>query len=163
MITAIVAVDKNHGIGLNGQLPWPYLKEDMAWFKNNTINNIVIMGSKTYKSIGKPLSDRINIVLSKNEIFSSNDGSLFTFLNHSNIFQYVALNFPEKELFVIGGGQIYSTFMEDVDRFFVTEIDEDYNCDTFFDLNFVKTNFKQVINHGSYTDPVNYTIKEYLK
>ena len=56
MIIGIVAVEKNHGIGFQGQMPWPKLEHDLAWFKEKTTDHIVLMGSKTWKSIGKFLN-----------------------------------------------------------------------------------------------------------
>jgi len=64
MIKCIVAVDQGQGIGFNGSMPWPTLKEDLSWFKEKTLDHIVLMGSNTYRSLGKNLSNRINIVIS---------------------------------------------------------------------------------------------------
>jgi dihydrofolate reductase len=71
--------------------------------------------------------------------------------------------YPDKEIFIIGGSAIYDLYMHDVDRFYVTEIDSDYQCDKFFKLDYVQKNFTTVIEHAKFTDPVSYTIKEYKK
>ena len=65
MINCLVAVDRNQGIGFEGQMPWPRLSGDMKWFKECTTDNIIIMGSTTWKSLGKPLPNRINVVISR--------------------------------------------------------------------------------------------------
>ena len=69
--------------------------------------------------------------------------------------------YPDKEIFIIGGDIVYRTYLDIVDRFYVTEIDADYPCDTFFDLTYVKENFTNVTEHATFNDPVKYTIKEY--
>lgn len=158
MINCIVAVEKNQGIGFNNQMPWPHLKDDMKWFKEKTINNIVIMGRKTWNSLGnKILPNRINLVLSKNKIegcnYSSNDKNQL--LNYCNKF------YPNKEIYIIGGGTVYNLYFDLVDRFYVTEIDNDFHCDTFFDLNHVKQKFKNVVEISTFNTPLKYTIKEY--
>lgn len=159
MINAIVAVEKGQGIGFNGSMPWPRLSGDLRFFKDKTINNIVIMGRKTWDSIGgKPLPNRINILLTRNTEDLGAD--------HQLIDTDVALDicdskYPDKEIFIIGGSAIYQHYLDIVDRFYVTEIDEDFECDTFFDMNYVQKNFTKVIEHATFSDPIKYTIKEY--
>lgn len=159
MINCIVAVDKSQGIGFNNQLPWPHLKDDMKWFKNKTLNNIVIMGSKTWESIGKPLPNRINIVISKQNKFSTVPDHVF---NHpETALDFCSIEYPDKEIYIIGGESIYKSFLKNISVFYITEIDATYHCDRFFNLNWVKENFTKVIEHASFNDPINYKIKEY--
>ena len=162
MIKGIVAIDKNYGIGLNGQLPWPYLKEDLDWFKNKTSGHVVVMGSTTFKSLSKPLPNRINLVLSRSNIITIPEQNVFTFLDPVAIFSYCEINHPEKDIYIIGGSEIYKEYMNFIESFYVTEIDESYECDKFFDFSFVKTKFKNVVEHATYTSPVNFKIKEYI-
>ena len=158
MISCIVAVEKNQGIGFEGQIPWPRLKGDMSWFKNTTSNSVVIMGRKTWESIGsKKLPNRVNIVLSRNKI----EGSDLSLTVPDSCLDVAKVLYPKKEIFIIGGGNVYKHFMNIIDRFYITEINESYQCDTFFDLNYVQTNFTKVIEHATFTEPVNYKIKEY--
>lgn len=158
MISCIVAVEKNQGIGFEGQMPWPHLKGDMSWFKNTTSNGVVIMGRKTWESIGsKKLPNRINIVLSKNKI----EGCDLSLTVPDSCLDVAKVLYPKKEIFIIGGGNVYKHFMNIIDRFYITEINESYQCDTFFDLNYVQNNFTKVIEHATFTEPVNYKIKEY--
>lgn len=158
MINAIVAVERGQGIGYNGSMPWPRLSGDLKWFKQLTTDNVIIMGRKTWDSIGaKPLPNRINIVLTRSKCPGA---------DHQSDDTDVALDvswskYPNKEIFIIGGSAIYEQYMDIIDRFYITEIDADYECDTFFDLNYVRSNFTNVIEHAKFTDPINYTIKEY--
>ena len=158
MINCIVAVDRNQGIGFNGQMPWPYLKGDMAWFKKMTDNQIVIMGKKTWNSIGgKKLPNRINLVISRNPV---SDCDMSFAMTDIALDTAVKL-WPDKEIFIIGGSAIYQHYLDIVDRFYVTEIDADYQCDTFFDLEYVKKHFTNIVKHATFNEPITYTIREY--
>lgn len=158
MINCIVAVERNQGIGFEGQMPWPRLAGDMQWFREKTTDQIVIMGRKTWESIGsKNLPNRINVVISRNFIeeadrcFSDTDRAL----------EFCTTFYPHKEIFIIGGSAVYQHYLDIVDRFYVTEIDSDYQCDTFFDLDYVQETFTKVKEHATFNDPIKYTIKEY--
>lgn len=159
MINCIVAVERNQGIGFNGQMPWPHLKGDMAWFKGITTNTVVIMGSTTWKSLGcKPLPNRINVVLSRTHHWPDAD---HVFSDPDTALAFCENEYPDKEIFIIGGSAVYTTYLDIIDKFYVTEIDASYNCDTFFDLKYVKENFTKVKEHATFTEPVKYIIKEY--
>lgn len=158
MINCIVAVERNQGIGFNGSMPWPRLGGDMRWFREQTTDQIVIMGRKTWESIGsKPLPNRVNLVLSKNKIEGCDACSADTdwLLNYCKIF------YPYKEIYIIGGSAVYQHYLDIVDRFYITEIDADYECDTFFDYSYVKENFTKVKEHATFNEPIKFTIKEF--
>lgn len=157
MINCIVAVEQSQGIGFNGQMPWPHLRGDMSWFKKMTTDNVIIMGSVTYKSLGKLLPNRINVVITGNPLIQGDH----TFNNCSSALDFCSVEYPDKEIFIIGGSAVYEQYKYIVDRFYVTEINASYNCDKFFDLSYVKENFTKVKEHATFTDPVKYTIKEY--
>jgi dihydrofolate reductase len=161
MIKCIVAVDQGQGIGFNGSMPWPTLKEDLSWFKEKTLDHIVLMGSNTYRSLGKNLSNRINIVISS----QLNPKADFTFTNPIDAIETLKERY-NKEIYIIGGQKIYDNLQELVDVFYITEIDYRYKCDTFFNLDYVKKNFKNVEEikkvESTETTPA-YTIKEYTK
>lgn len=163
MITAIVAVEKNQGIGYNNSMPWPRLVNDMQWFKKNTNHNVVIMGSSTWKSIGRPLPDRINVVLSRTQNYSGINAADHTFSDPHTALNFCQLEYPDKEIYIIGGEEIYKLYMPLVDRFLITEIDQDYICDKFFNLSQVQKIFTNVVIHATINDPINYTIKEYTR
>ena len=125
---AIVAYDSKRGIGKNNSIPW-YLPEDLKRLKELTVNQNAIMGSKTFQSIidkiGKPLPRNTNIVLSKN--LTSLDYPR-TILCHS--VEEVKDNY--KEGWIFGGSYIYDLFLPYTQEIYATEIDGDFQCDTFF-------------------------------
>lgn len=129
-INIIVALCKhNNGIGINNKLPW-YYPEDLKFFSRITKgngNNAVIMGRKTYESIGKELSERTNIIISKTLI----NKNLHIFSNINDALSYCSLK-KYDETFIIGGESIYKESIKFANKLYVTEIDEYYECDTFF-------------------------------
>lgn len=128
MINIIVAMDNNFLIGSKGVLPWN-IPEDLKLFRTLTENNIVIMGRKTFESIGKPLPNRINIVIS-NTLKNYSDVIIFNSLEKSISFAK-KLN---KEIFIIGGAKIYNeTITKNIaDKLCVSNIKKTYSGDTFF-------------------------------
>ena len=132
MISAIVAVDNNWGIGFNGEL-LEKIPEDMKYFKDLTTRNIVVMGRKTWDSLpSQPLPDRLNIVLSRYYLTPACEHTLCMTLEN---LKYVIDNddrFSE-DIFIIGGGQIYKELLPLCDRVYVTKIYKDHeNVDTYF-------------------------------
>ena len=131
MISIVVAVDEAGGIGKENNLMWN-IPSDLKRFKeittknqikiNNNINNIIIMGSKTYKSIGRELPNRANIVLSSKNKCSY---SVEDILDYNE-------RFPEEELFIIGGEQIYKQFLPYTDKIYLTRVRGDFGADKFF-------------------------------
>lgn len=161
MINCIVAVEKNQGIGFEDKMPWPHLPGDMSWFKSITTGHIVIMGSVTHRSIGCYLPNRVNVVLSR----SSSEHTVFTadhvFNNIDSAIAFCLTEYPDKEIFIIGGDNIYRQCMDKIDTFFVTQIDESYTCDRYFNLDYVRNSCKSSKIILKYDDPVAYTITEY--
>ena len=129
MISAIVAVDNNWGIGYNGEL-LEKIPEDMKYFKELTTNNVVIMGRKTWDSLPKkPLPNRTNIVIT-NQKKSEENGAKFMTLEDA--MRYAIVNRPT-DVFIIGGGQIYKKLLPICNRVYVTEILKDHkDVDTYF-------------------------------
>ena len=132
MISAIVAVDENWGIGFNGEL-LEKIPEDMKYFKDLTIKNIVVMGRKTWDSLpSQPLPDRLNIVLSR---YYSTPACEHTLCMTLENLKYVIDNDDRflEDIFIIGGGQIYKELLPLCDRVYVTKICKDHkNVDTYF-------------------------------
>ena len=124
-LSLIVATDRNHGIGIHNTLPWR-LPEDLAFFKRTTSGHAIIMGRKTFDSIGRPLPNRRNIVVTRNPDWTQQGveraGSLDEALHLAG----------EGEVFVIGGAQIYLDAIQRADKLIVTEIDAVFDCDAFF-------------------------------
>lgn len=131
MISAIVAVDENWGIGFNGEL-LEKIPEDMRRFKKLTIENSVVMGRKTWDSLPKkPLPDRFNIVISRQE--KPYEPNSFTWSTTLDKCITTMLNDDIDEYFIIGGGQIYKELLPFCDRVYVTKIFKEYkNVDTYF-------------------------------
>lgn len=119
MVTIIVAINKNNVIGCNNSIPWKN-KEDLNFFKNTTTNNIVIMGRKTFESIGKTLPNRINIVISKT--LSGNSKDLYFCSSPLKALE-LAKKFFNKEIFIIGGETIYKEFLDLADTLLISCID----------------------------------------
>lgn len=136
-ISAIVACDTEHGIGKNGGLPWPYHPEDMKWFRDNTMNDVVVMGRKTWESIGSMrLPKRVNVILSSDA--SKLNGIPDITLDVSNndmgkMLQNLQMEYPTKNIWVIGGGNIYKQAIPFCERLYLTKFKQPYGCDTFLD------------------------------
>lgn len=122
----IVACGKNRVIGLNGQVPW-HLPEDLKHFKATTMGCPVIMGRKTWSSIGRPLPGRTNIVMTRNPDFVAT-GALVA----SDIEGALRLASNAERIFILGGGELYQMALPLVDVAWVTEIDASPQGDTFF-------------------------------
>lgn len=140
MIIGIVAISKNFAIGKDGKLPWHY-SADLKFFKESTSGNAVVMGANTWRSIGRPLPNRLNIVLSRS-------GSVETppdVIRFSS--KKAVINFAkdyDKNIFVIGGAKTYADLADMIDRWIVTfvpvAIDD---ADTFLPRDFLD-NFEEV-------------------
>jgi dihydrofolate reductase len=139
MKSIVVAYDKNRVIGGRNAIPWQGdLPDDMRHFKNLTINKTVIMGRKTYESIGRPLPYRQNIVVSRQDI-EYEDVQVVHSLAH-------AYAESENDVMIIGGAEIYALALEDADIIYATEIDAIVNGDAHFpalDLEWVETSREQ--------------------
>ena len=159
MINCVVAVELCQGIGFNGSMPWPHLGHDMRWFKTLTTGHVVIMGSTTWHGLGKKLPHRINMVISRHDC----PGTDHRYLTPEDALDACRLLYPDKDVFIIGGQALYDSCMQCVDRFYITEIQQDYPCDKYFNFTYVKQNFPNIIEHAAHTDPVTYYIKEYNK
>ena len=149
-IKLIAAVDLRFGIGKDGSLLFK-IPEDLRLFKQLTTGNIVLMGRKTFESIGcKSLSDRINIVISSTKKYE-NEG-VTAFDNLETAVEYSKQNFSDKDLYVIGGGQVYEECIKYADEIILTKYNKVYeDADTYFHVdildNFCET---EVILEGSY-------------
>lgn len=117
-IIGIVAVDKNGAIGKNGTLPWHY-SADLRFFKAQTIHNVCVMGRRTWRSLKKPLKERLNIVLSRS-LDREPQPSVITLADRESVLSlkpYFAC-----DIFIIGGAQIFRAFQNDIERWVVTEV-----------------------------------------
>jgi dihydrofolate reductase len=125
-LSIIAAVARNGAIGKNNQLLW-HISEDLRYFKQITSGHTVIMGRKTFESIGKPLPNRANIVISRTLAPENNGVSVVPDLNAA-----IAQCRNEAEVFIIGGGSIYREALPLARRLYLTEVHADCDGDTFF-------------------------------
>jgi len=144
MISIIVVIGKNKGIGYKNKLLWR-LPRDMARFKKITKRGVVLMGDRTFKSIGTPLPDRKNIVVSLNKKFKA-PGCELRFSLDEVLNEYKS---KKEELFVIGGGQIYKQSIIKADKLYLTIIDEAPRADVFFP---VYSKFNKIIKEETGED-----------
>ena len=124
-LSLIVAMTKNCVIGKDNQMPW-YMPADLAWFRQNTTGKPVIMGRKTFESIGRPLPKRTNIVLSHQPF--EHDGVIWK----DSLESAVDFVRDPKEIMLIGGGQLFNEYLSKADRLYLTEIQTELDGDTFF-------------------------------
>lgn len=141
-ISFIAAISINRVIGRDNKIPW-HLSEDLKRFKNLTLGHPVIMGRKTFESIGRPLPKRINIVITRDESYSP-EGVEVTHSIEEAI-ELAKQKEGSEEIFIIGGGQIYSQSMHLADKLYLTIVDQEVEGDVFFPdySEFKKVTFEQ--------------------
>jgi dihydrofolate reductase len=125
IISLIAALAVDRVIGLENAMPW-HLPADLAWFKRNTLNKPVVMGRKTYASLGQPLPGRRNIVLSRHP--ADDDRVMWV----SSVAEALTAAGESDEIMVIGGGDIYQQFLPRANRLYLTHIDAELDGDTYF-------------------------------
>ena len=134
ILSHITAVSANNVIGRNNQLPWN-IPEDLKFFQNKTKGHTLIMGRKTFESLGKPLPYRINIVVSKNKNFKDSMKSrnqVFVFSDLDSAVKYAQEQTQGPEIFIIGGGEIYRQSLSKVQKIYLTRIHQEYQGDAFY-------------------------------
>ncbi len=125
MISLIFAMGKDNALGYKNKMPW-HLPADLAYFKKVTMGQPVIMGRKTFESLGRLLQGRTNIVITRNKEFS-HEGCIIV----DSIERAKELT-NDKVCFVIGGAEIYAAFLPIADKMYITYIDNEFEADTFF-------------------------------
>ena len=125
-ISIIAAMGKNREIGLGDSLPWK-IKEDLRYFKEKTLGKPVIMGQKTFESIGKPLPDRTNIILSREDNFQEENC-----LIAKSVEDAIDKAGDVEEIMIAGGASVYRQFLHLADRIYLTLIDASFKADIFF-------------------------------
>lgn len=128
LISLIVAAATNNAIGKDGQLPW-HLPNDMKHFKNVTWGMPVVMGRKTYESLGKALPGRKNIVISRQPGWKAEGAVVVKTMDDA---MFVARETDAKEVMVIGGGEIYRQMFDRAQRIYMTRVEAEPEADTFF-------------------------------
>jgi dihydrofolate reductase len=148
-VEAILAVDINFGLAKDGNIPWKS-KTDLQFFKSKTVNNVVVMGSKTLLSLpnSKPLNNRLNIILTNNydkysKLYEGYDNIYF--VNYKNIINLINYCYKDKTIFIVGGNQIYNLLLPYCSTIWLTKIKENYDCDLVFDYDISK--FKNEVTY----------------
>lgn len=131
MIRSIIVARANNGvIGKDNGLIW-HMPHDLKFFKETTSGHFVLMGRKSYEAIGKPLPNRLNIIITRNQEYSAEGAMVAHSLENALKFAWEQ---KQKEAFILGGGEIYRQAFKNnlVDRIYLTEIKESFEGDTFF-------------------------------
>lgn len=128
IISLLVAVSENNVIGKGNKLPW-HLPADLKYFKNTTWALPIVMGRKTFESIGKPLAGRTNIVLTRNKNWKTTGAETVQNLEQA---VKIAVNCDVKEIFVIGGAEIFNTSLPLAQKLYLTRIHHSFEGDVFF-------------------------------
>jgi len=145
MITLVAACSKNRVIGKDNKLPW-HLPEDLKHFKSLTLDRVILMGRKTFESIGsKPLPKRTNVVLTRDKNFKSDN-----ILVYNNIDEVLPIF---RDIVVVGGAEIYKKFLNFADEIQLTLIDKEFEGDTYFpeiDENIFEEKKRDSFNNGEF-------------
>ncbi len=161
MISIIAAIGKNNELGKGNTLLWD-MAADMKHFRETTKGHTVIMGQKTFESIGKPLPNRKNIVLTKDDSFKAEGIEISKSLEET----LDSFKNSDEEVFVIGGGQIYKQSLDKASRLYITHVDmTDKNADTFFPeiIPIVWNEVSHKEHKKDSENPFNYTFSIYEK
>jgi dihydrofolate reductase len=157
---AIVAVDKNWGIGKDGNLLFK-IKEDMEFFKKTTTGHIVVMGSKTFESIGRPLPNRTNLILTRNPHKYQNIDRVEAY--NGEDMDHILRDEPSDDIYIIGGESVYLRYIDKCDEVLVTQLDKVFDADKrFIDLHNSFFELYENLAEGEY-DGSKYTISRWIR
>ncbi|WP_391591536.1 Segregation/condensation protein A [[Mycoplasma] cavipharyngis] len=146
-IKLIWCQDLQFGIGKNNQLPWK-IPAEMEHFRSTTLNQIVVMGRKTFQSIGQALKNRTNIVLTRDPNFIAENVEVF------HDIQSVLKKYHKQDLYIIGGKEIYQNFFNFADELIISCLPDAYQCDTFIDFDLSSFSLSHTKNYDGFS--VNY-------
>ena len=146
MIKGIMAVDEKGGISRGKSMPWPKNSTDLKWFKENTLNNIVVMGRKTWEDpfMPTPLKSRINILISRKENNLIQGADYYFSENINKQILNIQLIHKDKDVFIIGGSEIINLTFNIIEQFYLTRIYGNYNCEKFIDISSLENNMKMI-------------------
>ncbi len=146
MIKGIMAVDDKGGISKGKSMPWPKNSLDLKWFKDNTLNNIVIMGRKTWEDpfMPTPLKSRINVLITNNQNSLYPGADYYFSGNIKKQIKDLQNKYRDKDVFVIGGSEIINMTIEIIEEFSLTRIYGNYECEKFVNISLIESNMKMV-------------------
>ena len=129
-ICIVAAIGSKRQLGINGRIPW-HIPAELQNFKKLTMGHTLIMGRKTHQSIGRLLPGRKTIVLTRDKSLVADNQSFFVAHNREEAIE-ISQRIEDGDVFVCGGAEVYSTFLEDVRRLYLTVVDFDGEADVFF-------------------------------
>lgn len=158
----IVAVAENNVIGNESDLPWD-IPEDMAFFKEKTKNRCLIMGRKTFESVGHPLPNRLNIVITRQKDYKSPAGNVVIKPNLKEAIEFARTQTSQygDEVFIIGGGEIYKQSLDLVDIIYLTRIHEIFDGDAEYPT--LDPNKFELIESRDREEPIPFTFQTYIR
>ena len=164
-LSMIVATAQNRVIGRDNALPW-YLPNDLKYFKHTTLGKPVIMGRKTYESIGKPLPGRTNIVITRQtDYLPEGVKVVHSVAEARDLAESVCLIDGQEEAMIMGGAEIYTLALPDADRLYLTEVHADVDGDAYFP-EYDKTEWQEISREDFSAEgpnPYNYSFVVYDK
>lgn len=158
ILSAIAAMASNRVIGKGGDLPWR-IPEDFKYFKDKTMGHIMLMGRKTFDSLGKPLPGRLHVVLTRQKDYAPEGAHVFHDINDALDFCREQTAKWGEEVFIIGGGDIFRELMPITDRIYLTEIHKEFEGDAYFP-EFDRSLFREV-SRTSRTEPLPFDFVTY--
>ena len=146
MIKAIMAMDEKGGISKGQSMPWPKNSIDLKWFKENTINNIVVMGRKTWDDpfMPTPLKSRINVLITNKNKELIEGADYYLSGNVNKEIQNIQSEYINKDIFIIGGSEIINLTFNLIEQFYLTRIYGNYNCEKFIDVSLIENNLNMI-------------------
>ena len=153
-IALIVAMAENRVIGKENTIPW-HIPDELQLFKKHTMGHPILMGRKTYESIGKPLPGRTNIIITRSKGFSARGCEVYTDLKEA------LSRFQDEKIFVIGGAEIFAQTLDLADELYITHVRKSISGDTFFP-EFDETRFEITATESFDGEPP-YTFMHYKK
>ena len=146
MIKAIMAIDEKGGISKGKSMPWPKNSIDLKWFKENTKNNVVVMGRKTWEDpfMPTPLKSRINVLITNKKKQLIEGADYYLSENVNNEIQNIQSEYIDKDVFIIGGSEIINLTFKIIEQFYLTRIYGNYNCEKFIDVSLIENNLNMI-------------------
>ena len=144
MIKAIMAVDEKGGISKGKSMPWPKNSLDLKWFKENTLDNVVIIGRKTWEDpfMPTPLKSRINVLVTNKDKFKYPGAHHYISGNITQEILNLKLKYIDKDIFIIGGSEVINLTMNIIEEFYITRIYGSYDCEKFINISLIENNMK---------------------
>ena len=141
-----MAVDEKGGISRGQSMPWPKNSIDLKWFKENTLNNIVVMGRKTWEDpfMPTPLKSRINVLITNKNKDLIKGADFYFKGNVNDEIQKIQSEYIDKDIFIIGGSEIINLTFSLIEQFYLTRIYGNYNCEKFINISLIENNLKMI-------------------